>query len=207
MRNRCSDVAIFGTGAFALVCTAAQVVRTDLDWLRAPLSFYLVGPHADWVRAAYFALAVALVAVGVGFYRALSPDTRSAAPLLMFVIGAIALVTTAIAETSTVSLQTLEGFIHGTAASTAFLCTTTAMLLQSVRMRGDAAWRPRFVPAFALALFCFLAVWMLALRFNLPMPRGLSQKLLIVAILAWIAMGACWLRSSGRQQLRPASDA
>ena len=30
---------------FATVCFAAQVLRSDLDWLRAPLSFYLLGEY------------------------------------------------------------------------------------------------------------------------------------------------------------------
>jgi hypothetical protein len=186
-----------GTGvcAFLLVCASAQMLRTDLDWLRAPLSFYLIGPHALWVRGAYFALATALLALGVGYYRALSPRARSAAPLLLFACGSLGLVVTALAETNTyLSPPTLEGFIHGVAAQTAFLCTTTAMLLQSWRLREDPLWRPRFVAAFALAAFCFIALWVQTLWRDVP--RGLTQKLLILAILYWLGLAASWLRKS-----------
>lgn len=179
-----------------LVCASAQVLRTDLNWLRAPLSFYLIGPHAMWVRGAYFALATALVALGVGYYyRALSRGARSAAPLLLFACAGVALVVTALAETSTPSSPpNLEGFIHGVAAQTAFLCTTTAMLLQSWRLREDPQWRSRFAPAFALAAFCFIALWVQVLWRDAP--RGLTQKLLILAILYWLGLAADWLRKS-----------
>lgn len=95
------------------LCASAQVLRGDLDWLSAPLSFYLIGPYALRARGAYFGLAAALVALGVGFYRALSPRGAQRRSLLLFVCGGIALVVTALAETSThLSPPTLEGFIH-----------------------------------------------------------------------------------------------
>jgi hypothetical protein len=176
-----------------VICGFVQVLRADLDWLRAPLSFYLIGPHALWVRCAYFALAAALFALGVGYYRALSVKARSAAPLLLFFCGGIALTVTALAETNThLSPPTLMGFIHGVAAQAAFLCTTAAMLLQSWRLRDDALWRFRFAPAFALAIFCFLALWVQTLWRDVP--RGLTQKLLILAILSWLGLAAYWLR-------------
>lgn len=89
---------------------------------QAPLSFYLIGPYAHWVRGACVMLAVALLATGIGYYRALSRKARSAAPLLMFTCGAIALVVVALAETDTRSPSTLMGFIHGVAAQAAFFC-------------------------------------------------------------------------------------
>lgn len=194
MSRTWSRVGGVGIGVFALICAAAQVLRTDLDWLRAPLSFYLIGPHALWVRGAYFALAAAIVAIGVAGYRALSPQARSAAPVLMFVCGAIGLVVTALARTDPSSPPTtFTGFVHITAAQIAFVCTTTAMLLQSWRMRADPAWRARFAPAFSLAALCFIALWLQALRLDGGAPRGLTQKLLILAILGWLGLCARWL--------------
>ena len=47
--------AALGIAAFILVCGAAQFLRTDLDWIAAPLSFYLIGPGGAAVKAAYVA--------------------------------------------------------------------------------------------------------------------------------------------------------
>lgn len=185
-----------GIAAFALVCGLAQVLRTDLDWLRAPLSFYLVGAHAIWVRCAYFGLATALVALGIGYYRALSPHARSAAPLLLFACGGVALTVTALAETNRPLLPpTFAGFVHGVAAQAAFLCITTAMLLQSWRLRADPLWRSRSAPAFTLAVFCFLGLWVQV--YWREAPRGLTQKLLILAILSWLGLAAYGLTHRG----------
>lgn len=194
--RRLGSAALAGVIAFAVVCTAMQWLRADLDWMRAPLSFYLVDAHGLWVRIVYTGLSASLVLLGVGYHRALSPDARSAAPLLLFVVAGIALAVTAWAGTNRPQRPpTFEGLIHGLAAQTAFLCVTTAMLLQAWRMRRDPAWRGHFALAFGLAVVCFVAMWVHALWREAP--RGLTQKAVIVLILAWLGWAAVWLRRSG----------
>ena len=196
--RRLGTAGLAGVIAFAVVCTAMQWLRSDLDWLRAPLSFYLVDAHGLWVRVVYTGLGVSLVLLGVGYYRALSPQARSAAPLLLFVVAGIALTVTAWAGTNRPQRPpTFEGLVHGLAAQTAFLCVTTAMLLQAWRLRRDPLWRGRFALAFGLAAACFVAMWAHALWRDAP--RGLTQKVVIVLILAWLGLAAGWLRRSGRQ--------
>lgn len=187
--------------AFAAVATVLQGVRADLDWVRAPLSFYLVGPHALWLQAAYIALAIALAMLGAGYHAATPRAARSVLPMLLFVTGAIALAVTAMAETGLGrgGQITLAARIHGIAAPIAFLGTTLAMLLQSWRFRADPDWRRHFALAFGLAVACFAALWVHALWRELP--RGLSQKAVIVAILVWLALAATWLRRSPERDL------
>lgn len=190
-------VALIGVAAFAIVCGAAQFLRTDYDWLGVPLSFYVLGPYGGAVEASYFALAPGLAALGVGWYRALDRGARSAAPLLLFMIAAVALCVTAVALTDVPNgPHTLHGAVHVIAAMTTFLCVTVAMLLQSWRLRSDPRWRSRFRSAFALALIAFIALWIDALAKTLP--RGLSEKVVIVLILAWLWRAAWWLVRGAR---------
>lgn len=182
-----------GLALFCIVGVAVQFLRPDLDWRQAPMSFYLLGPYGYWLQAAYFALAGTLVALGYGYYRSLAADARSGAPALMFALAAIALCATAVADSNLPQrAPTLQGWVHGTSAQAAFLFVTTAMLLQSWRLRGDAGWRSRFAPAFAWAAVCFAAVWVLA--FWREAPRGLAQKVVIALIVGWLALSAAWLR-------------
>jgi hypothetical protein len=185
---RLGTIAFGGVLAFALVCFAVQFARSDLDWAKAPLSFYLVGAYGPLVKAVYVALGAALVALGFGFRAARVPERARIAPAL-FALGGIALVVTAFAESATRSGATsLEARIHGLAAMTAFLSVTLAMLWQSLRLRGDADWRARFPTALPLAVLAFLALLAhVLLRVG---PRGVSQKTVIVLILAWLAIGA-----------------
>ena len=49
-------IALAGVATFAVICTAAQFLRTDYDWLRVPLSFYLLGRYGRVVAASYRSL-------------------------------------------------------------------------------------------------------------------------------------------------------
>lgn len=191
--RRIGTLSLAAVMLFALVCFAAQVVRSDLDWLRAPLSFYLLGEYGWVVKSVYFALGAALILVGLGYYRALTVSARSGAPLLLFVVAGLALDVTALADSSVrPDTYSLEAFVHGLAANTAFLCVTVAMLLQSARLRGDAAWQQRAAMAFTLAAVCFVALWVHVLWREAP--RGLTQKIVILLILSWLALASSWLR-------------
>ncbi|WP_242006776.1 DUF998 domain-containing protein [Aerolutibacter ruishenii] len=193
MRRLAGTVAIAGIGAFATACVVWQFLRPDLDWVRVPMSFYLLGPTGWGLQAGYMALAVALVALAVGYYRGLPRHARSAAPLSLFSVGAVALVVTALARSNLPdAAPTLEGWVHGTAANTAFLTVTTAMLLQSWRLRGAGALSRHWKPAFALAAVCFLVLWLHVLWRDLP--RGAGQKAVIALIVAWLGLAAHWLR-------------
>lgn len=194
-----AQIRLAGTGAWigiALFCAigiAVQFLRPDLDWLQAPMSFYLLGAYGYWLQAGYFALACAMVALAYAYYHALAPRARSAAPALLFALAAIGLCVTAVADGNLPQrAPTLEGWVHGTSAQAAFLFATTAMLLQAWRLRGDPAWRGRFALAFGWAALCFAAVW--ALSFWRDVPRGLAQKIVIALIVGWLAVSAAWLR-------------
>jgi hypothetical protein len=199
----CGAIAFAGVAAFAIVCAAVQGLRADLDWIAAPLSYYLTGAYGVPVQAVYVALSAALAALGVGFHRGLSGTARSAAPLLLFVVAALALTVTAASEAAKAhGDREFWALVHGTAAQTTFLCVTVAMILQSLRMRLDARWRRRFVPALVLACFAFAALWLHVL--DRALPRGLSQKAVIVLIVLWLAWAsyALW-RMPARQGETP----
>ncbi len=186
---RLGMLALAGMAVFLATSAAAQFLRHDLDWIAAPNSFYLIGPWSGMVRAGYYAMAAALVLFAVAAYRELTPEARSAAPLLLFVLGGVALAVTVIAHTNQPDTPpTLQGYVHGIAAAAAFLCTATAMLLQAWRLRSDPRWRRWWKPAFAYAAVCFALLWLSAARLNVP--HGLGEKVLIVLITGWLMAAA-----------------
>lgn len=187
--------ALAGMLAFLLAAAALQFVRTDLDWVSAQMSFYLLGPGGRWLQAAYCMMGLAIVLLALGLYRAMPAPARSAAPVLLFVLAGAGLAATAFAAMDLPDAEpTLVGWLHGVTAYTAFLCVTAAMLLQSWRFRGARRWRRRTAPAMVLAATAFAGVWMLALWPALP--RGLAQKAVIAAIGGWLVLAACWLLAS-----------
>ena len=186
---------------FAAMALALQCVRVDLDWVRNTLSAYLTGPHGAWLKAAYFLLSCALVLLGLGYHGAVAAPARSRVPALLFAVAGVALTITALADTSSHSDRSgsrLEGMVHNAAAALTFLAVTVAMLVQSWQLRRDDAWRHRFAALFSLAVACFAGLWIFV--FWHAAPRGLTQKLLITAILAWLALAAWWLRVHSRRK-------
>jgi hypothetical protein len=197
-----ANASLAGIAGFLAGAVVLQGLRPDLDWSRAPLSFYLVGTYGAALKAAYVALAMSLVLVGVQFRHALRPDARSALAPWLFGVAALALLVTAFTDTRLPGGPvTTETLAHSLAAPTAFLGVTTAMLLQSWHLRRDPAWRHRFGVAFVLALACFAGLWVHALVRE--WPRGLTQRGVIVLILAWLVLAAGWLRAAARAQSLP----
>ncbi|BCT93165.1 hypothetical protein LYSHEL_21880 [Lysobacter helvus] len=176
-----------------MVAAALHGLRSDLDWSVTPLSFYLVGAHGAWLKAAYLGLALSIAIIGVRFRTAMQAGRGSSLAPWLFGIAALALAVTALAETHISGHPwTLPGRVHAVAAPMAFLAVTLAMVMQSWRMRSDPHWLHRYPLAFALALVCFAGLWLHA--FGLDWPRGVSQRCLILLIVAWLAIAGRWLR-------------
>ncbi|MFC4728263.1 DUF998 domain-containing protein [Coralloluteibacterium thermophilus] len=192
-------LALLSLAAFLLAAVSVHALRPELDWVHSQMSVYLVGPWGWLLQSAYAALAAGMLALGVGLYRGLPVEARSAAPLLLFALGAPALVVTALAPMRFPHEDPrLVHLVHGIAAQTTFLCATTGMVLQALRLRLDPAWRPIARGALAWALLCFAGVWLLA--FWRDLPRGLAQKGLIAMIVAWLAVVAGWALGRGARR-------
>ncbi|QNH17583.1 hypothetical protein HEP74_02738 [Xanthomonas sp. SS] len=187
---------------FLGVALALQLLRADLHWQQATLSLYLHGPGGLLLRIVYVLLAAGIVALAAGLYAQAPPSARSAAPLLLFAVAALGLCGVAIGDSYLPQrVPLLAPLLHGLFAQTAFLCATSAMLLQSAWLRRQAPWQGRAGMLLALAVAAFVALWVHVL-WRAP-PRGLTQKLAIVLILAWLLLVAYRLwRPAGLAQSR-----
>ena len=186
-----SRLTLAGIGLFLATAVGLHLLRPDLDPVRHPLSFYLVGPWGGVLQAAYVALALSMLALAWGVYRALPATARSAAPLLAFCLAGASLCVTAFAHTDPPGGErTLEGLVHGISAQGAFLFATTGLVLQALRLRLDPRWRAAARWLLPWALACFAAVWVLAVWRDLP--RGLAQKAVVAMIVTWLGSVA-WL--------------
>lgn len=184
--------AMAGAVGFLLVAGSLQLARSDLDWQQATLSQYLLGPWGLLLRTTYCVLAATIVMLAVGLYAQLSANARSAAPLLLFCIGAVALAGVAIGDSwLPQAAPEFHHWFHHTCAIAAFLCVTTGMLLQAWRFRLDEAWRRHFPLAAAWSSVCYALLWVHALW--PPAGQGWVQKLLIALIVIAMWLGGRWL--------------
>lgn len=175
-----------GIASFLSAAVALHLLRPELDAVDSQMSLYLIGAWGPLLQGAYVALGLAMVGLTVGLHRTLSPDARSAAPLLLFALGGLSLATTAYAWMDLPGVDaSMEGLVHGVSAQGAFLFATAGLVLQALRFRRDPAWRDAARWLLPWALACFAAIWVLALWREAP--RGLAQKLVIALIVGWLA--------------------
>ena len=185
-------VAMTAAALFLTVAGSLQVLRGDLDWQRATLSQYLLGPWGLLLRTTYCLLAAAIVVLAAGLYMQLSRHARSAAPMLLFCLGALALAGVAIGDSWLPQVAPdFHHWFHHTCAITAFLAVTTGMLLQAWRFRRDDAWRRYFPLATTWSATCYALLWLHALW--APAGQGWVQKLLIALIVAAMGLAGAWL--------------
>jgi len=196
-------LAVIGVEFFLGVAIVLQYLRADLDWVKAPLSFYLVGPHSGWLITAYFTLAASILLVGLGFHRELTPPARSGLALLLFAVSALCVCIVALAHTDLPggALLTPEGLLHNSAAILAFVCAAAGMLLQAWQLRYDPRWRERHRRALALALLTLAVLLVYSLLSWLP--RGALQKSAVLLIVLWLLMSGRWLTLTWMRESTP----
>lgn len=173
--------AILGPLVFLATAVSVQLLHPSYDWVHAPLSFYLSGPHGPWLQGAYAFLAVAISAQAWLGWRSERAGVFNTVSLLMFFGGAIALIVTALypGGSPAGSVPPFEHRLHGVSALLAFGLTGLGLLL-----RGALDWRRGERLFLPLAMIAVAAL--LLHVYVRELPRGLSQKLTILAYLAWL---------------------
>lgn len=185
--------AMLGLAYFFISSLVLQFVRSDYDWVNAPLSFYLVGPNSQWLIAGFFALAMGVFCVAIGLHLGLTTAALRRTSLALFLVDSIAICVVALVHTDTSGGNgpTPHGVVHYIAATIAFLSVTLGMLTQSWRFRSDRRWQRHFRRAFPLAVVTFAGLWLYALWRELP--RGAAEKAVILLIVLWLMLVSRWL--------------
>jgi hypothetical protein len=181
---------------FSASVLAAHALRPEYDGWRAPLSFYLSGPHSAWLRAGYYGLALCAMLLAYDLRRTLAPAARYTLVPVLLAGGGLALAVTATFPGPSPGhpVSDAGAVIHGLSAITSFLLVGVAMLLQSSSLHRDPHWRAVAMPLLVLAALGFGGLWLHALWKTLP--RGGSQKAVIALYLLWLGAVAWRLRSA-----------
>ena len=173
-------------------------VRDDLDPMKSTLSRYLVGPGSEWLIAAYVLQGAALIGLGVvvsAMWRREGEGWQTAWAGRWLALGGFCLAGVGLADLFWPPDDPVRpGWHHYLLAGLAFLGVAIGALGQTVRSAGDLHWqrwrRPALVMLVAAIAFAILH------RTGLGFPRGLGQKLIIAALLAWVPLmaSALWQR-------------
>jgi hypothetical protein len=197
-------LACAGLMLFLGTALATQYLRADYDWVTAPLSFYMVGPHEGWLMAGFYGLAAGTLCVALGLHASLGPVPLKRLALMLFAVDAVAtcLVTAADTDLPGGPHPSVHGLVHYAVAATAFLSVTLAMLAQSWSFRRDVYWRRHLTTASVLSVVTFITLAVYVLWRALP--RGASEKLVILLIVLWLLLAARWLMLTQSRDGTPA---
>ncbi len=180
-------VALTGPLVFVLLLALEHLLRGDLDPRANAISDYGRGPHA-WI----FALSLAALAASkLGLAWRLAPQTtleRIGVGLL--VVDGLATIVVAIARTDLPDTSTWVGKVHQVFAGVAFVAGTTSFLLLSFAFMVQEHPRAGHLLLLAIATLLFLTLFGASIW--LERPIGVSERLLVFSIAAWLFLAALW---------------
>ena len=93
--------AMLGLAYFFISSLTLQFLRSDYDWVNAPLSFYLIGPDSPWLIAGFFALAMGVFCVAMGLHLGLGTAALRRTALALLLVDSVAICVVALAHTDT----------------------------------------------------------------------------------------------------------
>jgi hypothetical membrane protein len=174
-----------------------HVLRSDYELATHMISDYAVGKYG-WVMSTVF------VAWSIGIAMLLSAlllSGRSSIPrkigVLLLAITSVGLLVSAAYRTDLPGYpDTPEGNIHTLSFLANVLCMLIAIPLLSFDFGRDKALRSYRPVALTLALAVVLAFFIQFFTLREGMPYGLTNRLFVVALLAWLICTANRLRKS-----------
>lgn len=180
---------IFAVLVFIGICTTMQFRRTDLNWIRTPLSTYLYGPGCVYVHVAYYLMSIALLGFAWASYNATAAQLRSGLAANLFAGAGVVLPVVAVTELfRRTKFYELARTIHQVSAPATFLWLSFGMLLLSSRWLRDPSMKKGGRSGIVLAWAATLVLWFQVLVPGLP--NGFWEKLAIVLILLWLGWAA-----------------
>jgi hypothetical protein len=174
---------------FSGVCVAAQFWRTDLNFIRTPLSTYLRGPGGVYVRSVYYVMAIALLAFAWAIYQATARARRSLLASMLFAGAGLILPIVAASELfSDTPYRALAKIVHRSTTLATFLWLSFGMVLLSSRWLRDQRMKEGSRFGLMLAWLATFVLWFQVLVS--VFPNGLMEKLAITLILIWLGWAA-----------------
>jgi Protein of unknown function (DUF998) len=206
MRFGLAVLALASVAAFGATLVALHLLRADVLPVAQGISHYGNGPYSWLLPVANGFLGVGGLALVLGLAFGVAPVGRSVAGLALLGLWSVAQLITAFFPIDAPGAPpTIAGTIHGL-AGLSFLAATTAALLLTRGFRRDTRWAAFARPAGALALALLAAALVLYVLIE-PFAGlgigGAAQRVywaLLLAWLAWTALGLCNVAAGSRTQ-------
>lgn len=192
------SIALGGVAAFAAIVAVLHALEPDFEPTNRFVSEYVLGDWGLLMNAAFFVLATALIALGLGLGRVLAPSRRVRAIRNLYVIsGTTTFISGVFNSNELVDGEVVEmtaaGAIHDLAGFVGFFCMIVATFLLRKAFLRTPGWehRAKWALLVAIANVAGLA--------GTAAPTdwfGLAQRCFLVLIVTWSMIQANWLRNT-----------
>ncbi len=181
-----------------------HILRPDMDPLARTTSEYVVGPYGWIMTPTFFALALALVAVGRGLQQTLAPSRAKRIGVVLVYVAVVGIAVAGVFpgligppqppppydQATMAAYIQKAGPMHDLGGMVAFLALAIALPVLSHHFKLQRDWSPVFGLARALAYLYVAALVGIFVVAALPEIGflGLGQRILIGAMIVWLVV-------------------
>jgi hypothetical protein len=188
-------IALIGIVYFAVAVVVLHFLRPEYNPINHAVSNYAVGQYGYLMTAAFYALALSLLALVFGLIRSLTFTNQARVAILLLCLASAGMVVMGIFPGDVHALHppaTITGIIHWTAAGISFLSIMITAFLLSSCFRTDERWQAFQHRCFVLALTMVGALLLYGIL-ALVGWIGIGQRIFIAMCLLWLLALARWL--------------
>lgn len=182
---------------FAAALLLMHVIRPDYTMVDHMISDYAVGRFGWIMTTAFVSLAIGCLTLAIGLFRD-GPTSwlgRIGAALLVVVFAG--LIVTALFPTD---LETAPSTRTGDIHTISFLVNIVSILLSAICLAlsyaAEPNWRPHRAAALVFAGLLIAAFVGQYLTLHRGAPYGITNRLFVAILIAWLILNSLWLKSS-----------
>jgi MFS family permease len=186
--RRYGRYALVGFAGFIVLTALLHILRPDFDPARHQLSEYAIGPYGNLFSIALMSLGAGSLALWAGLSAALRPTRTSRIGVGLLLVWSMGALVAGVFPTDPGGIPvSVNGIIHGLAASIAFFSAVIGAVVLAIHLRTDPHW------AAVRWLMLVLAVLAMFLLGFLGLPdalRGAGERVFVTAVVAWLCIVA-----------------
>ena len=188
---------------FVAAVVVLHFLRPEYDPINHAVSNYASGAYGYLMTAAFYALAVSVLALVAGLFYSIAPTSLSRVAMICMCVASCGMVFMAIFPGDVNALHspaTLIGVIHWTAAGVSFLSIMIAAFVLSAFFKTDVHFQRFKRPCFMLALAMVGALVLYGIL-ALVGWIGIGQRIFIAVCLIWLVALAGWIWPADRKHM------
>jgi len=193
-------LATAATGFFAYFAAALllmHLVRPDYTVVDHMISDYAVGRSGWIMTTAFLSISLGCLALAIGLLRDGPPSWLGRIGASLLLVAFAGLVVTAIFPTDLETApSTQTGNIHALSFLVNVVSIFVSTLCLAVSYGGSPRWRRHKVPALIFAGLLIVAFVAQFLTLHRGAPYGITNRLFVLVLLAWLISNSLWLKSA-----------